>query len=699
MIRQTLQLSILGALWVACDSGSERINRSESLASVRPSNKSCLAFERPQLNTAVKLERAFSTVTAKEIISLIPAPTGDRFYAVQKNGLITTFSQPDGSDKTTFLDFRETVNASAYESGLLGMAFHPNKPNEFYLSYTVSSSASPANLRSTIARFHTTDGLTATNQPEVLLTLEQPYNNHNGGDLSFGPDGYLYVAFGDGGSGGDPQNNSQNLNVLLGKILRVDVNNPGAYAVPADNPFVGAPNARGEIYAYGLRNPWRFSFDRGTGDMWAGDVGQSRFEEIDIIKKGGNYGWKIKEGTECYNAATCAANNSIDPVFTYGRTEGASITGGFVYRGKNIPSLHGLYIFGDFVSGNIWSLNFDENGKAGSRLLLSSGFNVSSFAQDRQGELFVLDYTGGGIYRLIASEGSDKEAKIPSRLSATGCLQTEGLIPYEVNSPLWSDGATKRRWMALPDGTQLSVSADGHVIFPKGSVLVKEFSLNDKPIETRLMVLHNDGSWAGYTYEWDDKGADANLVANGATKTVAGQAWSFPSQGQCMQCHNAAAGYSLGLELNQLNRMTADSSSQLDIFEQLQLFDKPLQRPFAQLPEPQKASSAADSARSYLNANCAFCHRPGGTGGGSLDLRYDTPLSATGLCNAKPSAGDLGLSDALLLAPGAPERSVLMARLSVRGSQQMPPVASNKIDSQATQWVHDWIKALKDCNP
>ncbi len=714
MIRQLTQALFFTLLLSACGINS-RLEPDSSMPkdatgfnAERPSNPSCLAFERPEANTGVRLQRVFSAVSLPEILGLIASPQGNRFYAVQKNGLITTFAKSDGSDKSTFLDLRKTVNASPQEAGLLGMAFHPTKSGEFYLSYTVASSASRANLRSVIARFRTTDGLTAVNQPEILLTQEQPFANHNGGNIVFGPDGYLYIGFGDGGSGGDPKGNGQKLDTLLGKVLRIDVNSSGSYSIPKDNPFIGKTGAKPEIFTYGMRNTWRFNFDKATGDLWAGDVGQDRFEEIDLLKKGGNYGWNVKEGFSCFANSKCTNTNIIDPVFAYGRSEGASVTGGFVYRGKAIPDLVGIYIFGDFVSGNIWSLLSDQNGKAKSQVLQSTGLNLSSFAQDNQGELYALDYGRGGIYQLVPNANSKPSASAPARLSETGCFETTnakqaapGLIPYEVNSPLWSDGAAKRRWMALPDGSQITVAADGHFNFPIGSVLVKEFSLDNKPIETRLFVLHSDAVWAGYTYEWNADGKDANLVANGAVKTIGKQTWQYPSQAQCLQCHNSAAGFSLGLELGQLNRSITQNNEvlpQLAAFEKMKLFTKPLPNPLPQLPPPTAALSAADASRSYLQSNCSFCHRPGGTGGGALDLRYETPLSGTGLCNVTPSAGDLGLSNARLLAPGAPERSVLLARLRVRGTQQMPPLASNLVDTNAQAWLTDWIQNVKACN-
>lgn len=682
-------------------------NASGELLTERPNNETCLAFEKPTENSDVKLERRFNGGAFPEITGFQQSPLNKRYYAIRRTGQITSFSKDDASDQSNFLDMSGSINHGPGEGGMLGMAWHPSRKDEFYLSYTVASPSSPANLKSVIARFKSADGITAANSPEILLTLDQPFENHNGGHIAFGKDGYLYIAFGDGGSGGDPGKRAQNINVLFGKILRIDVNSGAPYAIPQDNPFVGRADAKAEIYAYGLRNPWRFSFDRSTGDLWAGDVGQDKFEEIDRIQKGGNYGWNIKEATSCYNAATCA-NNFIEPVASYPHSEGNSVTGGFVYRGKSIPALNGVYLYADFGTGKIWGLYPDGNGVLKPKLLLSTGMNISSFAEDLEGEVYVLEYGNGFIHRFLPKTDNASAVKAPAKLSLTGCfdktnptLPATGLIPYEVNSPLWSDAAAKRRWMALPNDQKINVADSGHFEFPNGTVLVKEFSLENKPVETRLFIRHNDGSWAGYTYAWADDGKDADLVANGAVKTFGKQTWTYPSQGECLQCHNQNAGYSLGLEIGQLNRNFGPSGKetpQLDTFEKIGLFTKALPGEKAQHAQPSNAIDPGLAARSYMDANCAFCHRPGGTGGGNLDLRITTALKDTNLCDKAPGSGDLGIQNARLVAPGAPERSVLLARINRRGPQQMPPLASALIDQDAKTWVENWIKGLKNCD-
>jgi len=271
-----------------------------------------------------------------------------------------------------------------------------------FLNYTAFSSASPANLRTTISRFTSADGGATLDlaSEQVLLTIEQPFENHNGGGVAFGPDGLLYLGLGDGGSAGDPSGNAQNPARLLGKLLRIDVDSGTPYAIPPSNPFASG-GGRGEVYAFGLRNPWRFSFDRATGALWLADVGQNTWEEVDIIVSGGNYGWSPREGTHCYPPGTLScAGPYLDPVVEYSHAEGASITGGYVYRGAALPRLAGHYVYGDFGSGHIWAVP-----AAGpyTPVQIAQGNAISSFGEDAAGELYVADLATGQVSKLVAA--------------------------------------------------------------------------------------------------------------------------------------------------------------------------------------------------------------------------------------------------------------------------------------------------------
>ena len=302
-----------------------------------------------------------------------------------------------------FLDLRDRV-ASGGEKGLLGLAFDPGyrRNGYFYLDYTSDAGG----LHTVIARYRRQVATHADAASErVLLQIAQPYSNHNGGQLAFGRDGDLYIGMGDGGSANDPHGNGQNKSVLLGKLLRIDVAHAAgnaAYAIPRDNPFVGERGARGEIFAYGLRNPWRFSFDSANGRLYLADVGQDAVEEIDVIDKGGNYGWNVMEGDICTPGvnARCDRMPYRAPIATYRHDVGKSITGGYVYRGRRIPGLCGVYLYADFVSGRIWGLRYDGRRVRAQRLLSDSGLSVSTFGQDRDGEIYVADYARGRLYRI-----------------------------------------------------------------------------------------------------------------------------------------------------------------------------------------------------------------------------------------------------------------------------------------------------------
>jgi glucose/arabinose dehydrogenase len=308
-----------------------------------------------------------------------------------------------------FLDITDRVECCTSELGLFSMAFSPDftDDGEFYVSYTARVDGQ---VESRISRFHTTEdaNIADPDSEQIVVAYDQFAENHNGGQIAFGPDDYLYIATGDGGGSGDPQENGQKLSTLLGKILRIDVTtgSPVTYTIPVDNPFVGSAGTRGEIWDYGLRNPWRFSFDRQTADLYIGDVGQGKWEEVDFEPAGSsggiNYGWNIMEGPDCYNTASCDQSGLALPVAYYGRSLGQSITGGFVYRGSGFPALQGIYFYSDYITGRIWGLR-----RVGTvwhtHEFVNTPYNVSSFGEDESGELYVVDL-GGAIYQIVAGD-------------------------------------------------------------------------------------------------------------------------------------------------------------------------------------------------------------------------------------------------------------------------------------------------------
>jgi len=359
----------------------------------------------------VVLEVAFPKLSLQNLVHLTYIPDGSkRLFAVLQNGQIMVFpNDPDVASAKVFLDIAQQVDHADTEGGLLGLAFDPEYDvnGYFYVSYTT-----PPPRRSIISRFSVRkedpDQADPTSEL-VIMEVAQPFPNHNGGHIVFGPDGYLYIGLGDGGSAGDPLGHAQDRSTVLGSILRIDVTDaaPGApYAIPLDNPFVGTENdVRGEIWAYGLRNPWRFNFDPVTGDLWAADVGQGDYEEIDIVKRGANYGWNIMEGAHCYPPSVDVCNQSglEVPIFEYTHAEGCSVIGGYVYRGSRLPWLEGYYLYGDYCSGKVWALRYDGTEVVERMQLADFSFSISAFGEDDQGEIYTLS-PGGGIYRLSPSQ-------------------------------------------------------------------------------------------------------------------------------------------------------------------------------------------------------------------------------------------------------------------------------------------------------
>jgi glucose/arabinose dehydrogenase len=343
-----------------------------------------------------------------------PGDGSGRLFIVEQAGKILIF-QNRNLLSTPFLDIQSRVSSGG-ETGLLSVAFHPNYKNNrrFFVNYTDRR----PNLKTVIAEYETStvDPNIADTTEKVILTIDQPFENHNGGQLQFGPDGYLYIGMGDGGSGGDPQGNGQNKNALLGKLLRINVDAGSPYAVPADNPFVGVSGAD-EIWALGLRNPWRFSFDRANGRLFVGDVGQNSYEEVDIVERAGNYGWNIMEATHCFSPSSgCNATGLKLPINEYDHSLGSAVTGGYVYRGKQFPQLNGAYLFGDFGSSRIWALTETNRGTWNRAELLHPGFNISSFGEDESGEIYAVNY-GGSIHHIRVTSpqpNSDNRILIPS---------------------------------------------------------------------------------------------------------------------------------------------------------------------------------------------------------------------------------------------------------------------------------------------
>lgn len=645
--------------------------------------------------------------------TLLMAPGDDRYwYLVAREGVVWRFeNRPDVSSAEVLLDIRERVSWRR-DDGLVSLAFHPDfaENGRIFLQYAI------ADMRARVSRFSLLDGGPSFDPASetILFEVQRDTLLHVGGMLHFGADGYLYGTMGDGGSLPEPIQNAQENDNLLGTMYRIDVDVPDgsaeAYASPPDNPFgpegERPGEGRPEIWAWGLRNVFRWSFDSVTGTAWAGDVGHHLIEEIDIVEAGNNYGWPYREGSECYppdgTVTDCPSDGLTPPVHEYGREDGASVTGGYVYRGSAIPDLYGAYVFADWVSHRVWAL-MDPYGTRRLVELGDAGMGLVHFAEDQRGEIYILGLPENVIKRMVRDPEATRR-DVPETLSATGCMQAgaitepvEGFVPYEINAPLWSDGASKRRWISVPEGASAVVGEDGDLDLPVGTVLAKEFSLGGRRLETRFLLHQAPDRWVGYTYRWNADETDATLVAAPETEVVDGQTWLYPGPGQCMRCHTAAAGRSLGLEVAQLDR-TVDVGgapvSQLDrLVDAGVLADVPTG--FAPLARLDDADVAA-AARAYLHANCAHCHRPEHGVRADIDLRASTTLADSGVCGP-PRLGDRGLTDPRVVAAGAPERSVLLERIRALDEGRMPPLATGVVDDGAAAVVESWIAGLSSC--
>jgi uncharacterized repeat protein (TIGR03806 family) len=694
----------------------------------RPGNASCLAGAEPSSTVSIAVTRVFPNLTFNQPLLLLQAPGSTaRWYVVEKPGIVRWFDNVStASTSNVFVNITGRVDDPG-ERGLLGMAFHPNFPTDsrVFLSYTTTS-------ESRLSVFTGSSTTLNDTTETVLMRVARTAENHNGGNIAFGPDGFLYWGLGDGGLGGDPFGaigNGQNLQTILGKMLRINVGPAGSmsYTIPASNPY----NATGglcttgtttsaqcrEIYAFGFRNPWRWSFDRSNGELWVGDVGQNSWEEVDRVVLGGNYGWRCREGAHDFNTNCGSLTPRLDPIAEYGRAAGQSLTGGYVYRGSAIPALFGRYVFGDYASGEVWHIATNTTPPPTIQVTAADGFNsnrnMSSFGQDANGELYIVDINNGNLYQI--TQGTGGGGSVATQLSASGCAlasnpaqPSSGLIPYAPNAPFWSDGATKSRWIGLPNGQNiLTGSSDGDWDFPNGTVLRKDFRLGTRLVETRLFMRHTSGNWAGYSYEWNAGGTDATRVIGGKTVLVNGVNWIFPSEAQCLTCHTAAAGRSLGLETAQLNGdllypTTGRTANQITTLNTIMTLSPPITANPSTLPAYRDpygtGGTLTERARAYLHTNCSQCHRPSGTAPGNLDFRYSATLTQTNACNALPQNGDLGLTNARIIAPGVPASSVLVARMNTRGTNAMPPLASSQVDSAGVTLITNWISSLANCN-
>lgn len=712
----------------------------------RPVNTSRLMGS-PDFIPPLTVEPAFPSLSKfAQPVALGQTPVGDRMYVVTQEGVVYTFPRKPGvdpADVRVLLDVKKDVYRDDHEEGLLGLTFHPKfaENGRFFVFY----SKQPRGSAVVEYRTHADDRFAADpTSKRVLLEFPKPFGNHNGGSMLFGNDGKLYIAVGDGGSPNDEQGNGQNLGVLLAKILRIDVDAraPGKeYAIPPDNPFVGRPGARGEIWAYGVRNPWRMTFDPPTGDIWIGDVGQELWEEVDVVVRGGNYGWSIREGKHPFGPDGVGPRpDLVEPIVEYPHTDGRSITGGCVYRGSRLPELKGLYLYADFVGGTIWGLRRDgKKDVAVQELCPFPVPEITAFGTDRDGDVYFCTFDGRILQFQRHRWSAEDAPPFPARLSDTGLFASTvdltpapGVLPYGVNVPLFADGAEKERFVALPKKGGVKFSEHGRWEFPVGTVFIKHFYLNGgggaaserRRIETRLLVHHQWG-WDGYTYKWNAAQTDAELLDDvarqefpvGAPNQPHLQTWTFPSRSDCRACHTRVEKFVLGASTRQLNRFDpAGKENQLAQWNRLGLFADALPKPPEDLPafpdwrkcaaqpadettrrpiEIGSAEAVAERARAYLDVHCAVCHAPQGTGYTKIDLRHFAPLKSMGLVDEDAERPRPGHPKAKLVVPGRPADSELLQWIHAKGQRMMPPLGRTMVDEDAAAVLARWIADMK----
>lgn len=689
---------------------------------------------------------AFPDLKFNEPLAAVRVPGTQLMAVAERGGSVFLFRPRDNHGKSLLLSVGRVV---------YGLAFHPDfKKNGHFFVSTIKKDAEPTEDGTWLMRFTAVQsGKTwSASEDSGEVLLKWPSGGHNGGCLQFGPDGFLYVATGDGSGIADQRKTGQDVSDLLGSILRLDVDHPSKghkYGIPTDNPFVGVQDARDEIYSYGHRQVWKFSFDA-NGKLWAGEVGQDLWEMLYLIKKGGNYGWSVNEGSHPFRPERPKGPTPIQkPLIEHSHNDFRSITGGHIYSANRLPELNGHYIYGDYDTGRIWGLRYANGKVTEHRELADTQFRIVEFAHTYDGEVLALDWVGGQFHRMVKyTPPPSGLKKFPRKLSETGLFASAakhqvapGVIPYQIISPLWSDGAVKDRFFALPGKSQIEYNdvtypqpAPGSRPgwrFPDGTVLVKTFSLEMKAgdpsskrrLETRILHherIPGDDSvgaqvWYGYTYVWNDEQTEAELLDAGGldrTYTIADadapggtrkQTWHFPSRAECSLCHTMSAKYVLGLNTLQVNRPVAAGQShanQLDLFNEAGIFTKPIPKPAVEeerLLDITNTNAPLDqSARAYLHANCSHCHRKWGGGNAEFQLLASQPLSEAGVINVRPAHGSFGLNDPKLLVPGDPDRSMILQRMKTKKLGRMPHVGSNEVDKQAVELITAWIRAMKD---
>lgn len=702
----------------------------------------------PDAPMPFRVVRAFEGLKFDKPLLLARCAGSNRLFVGEQAGVLHSFENQPGATAELCFDLRKEIrtiglhpNAQGIES-LYGFVFHPRfaENRECFLCYTLRrKTGSGPNLEdgTRVSRFKMTSEPIPRIDPaseEIVITFLQ--GGHNGGDLHFGPDGMLYITTGDAASPNppDPLETGQDVGDLLSSILRIDVDrkDPGKnYAVPPDNPFVKLPGARPEVWAYGFRNPWRMSFDRQSGQLLVGDVGWELWEMVYRVERGGNYGWAATEGPQPIKPGKVGPTPILPPLIELPHTIAASVTGGYVYRGKKFPELAGAYLFGDWETRRLWAARLEGERLVDMPEITRPSVRVVAFGEDNDGEVYFLDHDAGTLHTLARNDSAPSTQDFPRKLSQTGLFEpgapTEpaaGVLRFEINSHQWQDGATAEHWVAFPEQTAARLYSPGKPIpgmvnwhnfrlhFPPGAVLVKTISLSGRRLETQL--LHYDGEdWQPYSYAWSDDQRDAELVpADGFEKELRlddqAVVWQFHSRSQCRSCHSSWSEYALGFQPEQLNRAGADGRNQLVKFSELGMIrrvgadEKPLAAydeaaagQERRLADPHNESEPLEArARSYLHANCGHCHANGGGGAVDLRLAFPTAVKDMKAVNVTPARGNFGLPGACIIKPQEPGLSTLYFRMAKFGRDRMPHLGSENPDEAGLRVIEQWIASL-----
>ncbi len=672
----------------------------------------------PEPPPPFRADRAFPRLAFKAPVALVPFPGGKRYVLVEEKGMLYTFRNDPACDKADlFIDLPKEIRGWEKIEGCRGIrqsfsiAFDPRfeKNLQCYVMYVLGSKdrKHPLENGSRVSRFRVTDADPPRIDPaseEVLLSWLA--EGHNGCDLQFGNDGFLYISTGDGEDPSPPdrRKTGQDISDLLSSILRIDVHRTSIglpYAVPPDNPFVGVEKARPEVWCYGLRNPWRMNFDRATGQLWVGDVGWERWEMIYAAEKGANYGWSAMEGPEvCLPDAKRGPTPIHPPAHAVPHPVMASITGGFVYHGKRLKGFEGWYFYGDWETRRVFA-NPVKGTALGERIEAArTTARIVGWAQEADGELLLVDYEGGGIHRLVVNEAGARNADFPAALSRTGLFSAvaaqvpePGVIPYAINAPAWTDGASAERWLAIPGRETIQLVDKARdwpkeSVWPRDSVLAKTLSMGKRRLETQ--ILHFDGqSWNAYSYVWNEAQTDAALAPpEGAQVDLGeGRKWKVLARSTCLTCHNPWPGYSLTVNGAQLR------SEPLRAFKDQEILSKSIPSPKPLVDPYDENAPLDDRARSYLAVNCAHCHRFGGGGAAKIILLPDVPAAEMNLESVRPTLGMFDLTDPYLVCGGDPSRSALLFRVSKLGQGRMPQVGSEAVDEAGVRLLRRWIAA------